>query len=752
MRHLGWILDLYPKDDQMIVWLKRPDGTCVRLTDSQEPRIYVGGDSGDLLDLADRPFMKECRFTEKYERPGDESRSKVLEIEVSSEREASNLARRIRRFGSYSKFRLYNVDIPFAQMYLYEKNLFPLALVEAEQAANGTVHWNLRDSREASDYPLPPLRKVRLHANTKKTRKIERFDDELDSISIRDGDGGGVILGIDSGDEAEKLHRLVEAFHEIDPDIVLTDGGDSFVFPYLARRAAHHGVLDGLILGREKSPLRVYELQGHSYFSYGKISYRQTAARLLGRLHVDETNTLVSSDCGLEGLFEVARTCIIPLQRASRSTIGTSMTSLQLYHAVKQGILIPWNKSEPEEFKNGNELVVADRGGFIFEPKVGIHDDVGELDFSSLYPTIMLKKNLSGETVRCRCCPDSANRVPELDWNICERWNGIVPRSLDSLLQKRAQYKRLKKEASDPSTRLRYDQRQAALKWILVCSFGYLGFKNARFGKIDAHIATCAFARDLLRRAVEVAESKGFRLVHGIVDSMWLKKSHATTEEYEEVCADIQRQLDFTISFEGRYKWIVFLNSRVDPRVPVLNRYYGLLEDGTLKVRGIDLRRHDTPEIVRRCQSDMLAVLSEANNSHEFASLIPKAWKVLDGYVSLLRTGRAELKDLVIEKNLSKMPNEYTNQVLQAIAAKQLIEEGKKIHAGQHIGYIITRNKSNIPENRALSAELADQDTNYDSEAYVKLLLSSAMGLFPSGSNLPGSIMGQFNHTRMTTL
>jgi DNA polymerase elongation subunit (family B) len=137
---------------------------------------------------------------------------------------------------------------------------------------------------------------------------------------------------------------------------------------------------------------------------------------------------------------------------------------------VKADVLIPWNKNEPEEWKNGNELIVADRGGFIYEPRFGLHESVGELDFSSLYPTIMRNMNLSGETVRCTCCLNSTNRVPELGWNICERWDGIVPRSLDILLRKRLLYKKYKNEASDPPTRLRYDQRQAALKWILVCS------------------------------------------------------------------------------------------------------------------------------------------------------------------------------------------------------------------------------------------------------------------------------------------
>src|SRR5207247_2285280 len=170
------------------------------------------------------------------------------------------------------------------------------------------------------------------------------------------------------------LLSLVETFNEIDPDIVVTEGGDSFIFPYLARRAYKNGMLNRLVLGRDPSPLRVYEVQGHSYFSYGKILYRETAARLLGRLHIDGHNAFISADCGLEGLFEISRTCIIPIQRASRATIGTNMTSLQLYHAFKKEVLIPWNKNQPEELKDSEELVNADRGGFIYGPATGIQE------------------------------------------------------------------------------------------------------------------------------------------------------------------------------------------------------------------------------------------------------------------------------------------------------------------------------------------------------------------------------------------
>jgi len=706
----------------MVIWLKKTDGSCVRLTDPWKPKIHVGGSYRDLLDLACRPGLEDAIFVERYEKAGDRERSRVLEVEVDGDREAVGLARQLEQFGRYSRFRFYDIDVPSPQMYLYRRGLFPLAFVEVEETGRG-VSWTLKDSRESIDYQLPPLKEVSFEIKTEKIRKIRSFDDKLASLHFTRNEKE--ILALDSGDEIDKILGLVEAFRVEDPDVIMTHGGDSFIFPYIARRSQELGILDQLILGRDISPLRVYEVQGHSYFSYGKILYRETAARLLGRLHVDQRNAYVSADCGLEGLFEVSRTCIMPIQRASRATIGTNMTSLQLYHAVKRDVLIPWNKNQPEELKNSGELVTADRGGFIYQPEIGIHDHVGELDFASLYPTIMTQKNLSGETVNCTCCPNSSNRVPELEFNICERSAGIVPLSLKILLDKRSRYKAAKKAAVDEESKTLYDQRQSALKWILVCSFGYLGFKNARFGKIDAHIATCAFSRKILREATALAEARGFTLVHGIVDSFWLRKQEATRGEYEDLCKAIRDKLRLPISFEGVYSWIVLLSSKTDSKIGVLNRYYGIFEDGTLKVRGIDLRRHDTPEIVRQCQTEMLEILIKARDSSEFRLLIPSALKVLEKFVGSLRDGTVPLENLVIVRNLSKNPDEYTHQVPQAIAARHLVAHGGSVHAGQQVSYILTSDRTRT----ALPPEVVSADTVYDSERYVDLLCSSTANL-----------------------
>ncbi len=725
MKHLGWILDIYHKPRHMVVWLKKQDGTRVRLTDRWKPRIHVGGDLQDLADLACKSYVKQCRFVEKYERAGDLDKSRVLEIAAENDREATNLANRIQSEHNNSRFRLYDVDVPSPQVYFYEKDLFPLALVEAEERGDD-IRWSLRDSRQILDYNLPPLRKINIEVKTKRTGKTPTFADKIGTIKIKRDNGDSFEL--DSEREQDNILDLVYFFKKEDPDIVTTKGGDSFIFPYLTRRAKENNILDKLVLGREPSPLHVYEVQGHSYFSYGKILYKDQAARLFGRLHIDEHNAFISADCGLEGLFEISRTCIIPLQRASRATIGTNMTSLQLYHAVKKQVMIPWNKNQPEKWKDSQEIVDADRGGFIFGPSTGTHDNIGELDFTSLYPTIMRDENLSGETVNCKCCPDSPHRVPELDYRVCTQHLGIVSESLDSLLKRRLAYKKLKPELIDKQTRDRINRRQSALKWILVCSFGYLGFKNARFGKIDAHIATCAFSRQIIGHAVKLAQEQGFRIVHGIVDSMWLLKPEATDSDYETLTALLRKKIDIPLSYEGRYKWIVFLNSKTEQQSQVLNRYYGIFQNKTLKIRGVDLRRHDTPGIVRECQDRIFSVLSEAENTGELKARVPRVLEIIRESVSRLEKGDVLIEDLVITRSLSKNPDDYSHSVPQAIAAQHLKNNEGSVQAGQQVSYILTLDKNNS-ETTATPLVLAGPETVYDPERYVDILISSAANL-----------------------
>src|SRR2546422_2455258 len=125
----------------------------------------------------------------------------------------------------------------------------------------------------------------------------------------------------------------------------------------------------------------------------------------------------------------------------------------------------------------------------------------------------------------------------------------------------------------------------------------------------------------------------------------------------------------------------------------------------------------------------MLDIFTRARDSSEFRLLIPRALRVLEGFVFLLRERSVPLEDLVIVRNLNKNPNEYTHQVPQAIAARHLVTQGGSVHAGQQVSYILTYYQAHTAERMALPPEVAAESTVYDSERYVDLLCSSAANL-----------------------
>jgi DNA polymerase-2 len=445
---------------------------------------------------------------------------------------------------------------------------------------------------------------------------------------------------------------------------------------------------------------------------------------------VDRQNSFIAAEAGLAGLIEQARVAKVPLQHMARTTTGTGITSMQLEAAHREGILIPYRKHEPEEFKTAWELLQTDQGGLVFAPILGYHDHVGELDFASMYPTIMTRFNISPETVNCSCCVhDPAARVPEIGHHTCRRRQGLVPRVLVPLLEKRARYKRLMAAAVDPHTRYLLDQRQTALKWLLVVSFGYLGYKNARFGRIEAHESVTAYSRDVLLQAKETAEAGGFRMLHAIVDSLWLHKPAATRCDYEELARAITARTGLSIVLEGLYRWIGFLPSRVNPRMPVPNQFVGVFETGAMKMRGLEVRRSDAPPIVKQAQADLLHCLAEARSVAELRALVPEALEIIRAYRAYLREGCARLDELVIAKSVSQDPREYQHRTRTAIAAHDLLAHGVRLQPGETIHYVITDATAPFAADRVRAAATMDGACGYDAPAYEDLIVKAVLAI-----------------------
>src|SRR6478736_1583401 len=726
----GWLFDAYTLNGNMIFWIKKTNSTMIRVVDKRwNHKIYVASDKSLLKSIIENneilSMVKEYNFLSKFELVTDTKRSQVLEMELKDSTYTLKLAEKIERLGRFGQFRLYNVGILPEQSYFYEHDIV-LHMKCKVHVSNSKLNWvGKEDNVWSTEYKLPLFDNVRLKVYPKvKEGKIPRFTDSIALVSIQNCGGIKDIIHI-QGTEIDILYQLVKEIKKINPDFILTEDGDSFTFPYLRYRSEINQV--DLILDREGVPLYRPKRDGISYFSYGKIYFKPLAAKLFGRVHIDTDNSFVLNESGLQGLYELARICRLPLHAASRASIGKCMSSLQFYNAMIKDILIPWKPTLAEHPKSLGDLLIADRGGLIFEPIVGVHEKVAELDFVSLYPNIMFKENISAETVICNCCSYSKLRVPELlNYHICEKRRGIVPISLEILLKKRAIYKNKKNATTDPNLKKIFGARQTALKWVLVTSFGYLGFNNAKFGRIDAHIAVCAFDRQILLQAIRIAERHGFGILHAIVDSIWIYKKKEK-DKYESNCLKlkdaIEQETGFDISLEGVFKWIAFLPSKSNDMAGVPNRYFGVYEDGTLKIRGIESRRHDTPSFLSNYQQIILNIMAEANNVRDTRRILPMIKDVFQMHIRQLKERKVPLDELIFTKRISKNSNEYENRnTIENNALSRLCEEGKSLKAGQILKYIITDYYRRNSKKRSLPVELVNSQTSYDVKRYCELL------------------------------
>ncbi len=732
----GWLLDVYQaEDDKMAICFRENGGDFQILKKEYIPEFYVYGSRKRLRDLKSRAedwdLVIGWGFEEKRVRLRDLEKSTVLSIECGSMDKVLRIARRIENLGGYRDFHIYNLDIPYPQSYLHKHDLFPLARVECESVFDPS--FELLDSARSTSFDLPSLSSAYLSVSSRDDDYSTSFGSEIGEICLRAEDKEPII--VEGFSEREKILKLTNAIKKHDPDIIFTKGGDSWTIPYLHKRAKKHNIRDKLILGRTPKPISEKEWNGTSFSSYGQVYYKPSPNYLKGRIHIDTKNSFIYEKCGLQGLIELARITRTPLQRTARSSIGTSMTNLQLYWAHKNDVLIPWRKKEAEDFKNAWKLLKADRGGLIYEPEIGIHKNVAEIDFSSFYPTMMKKYNISPETVLCDCCPDSEQKVPELEYNICKERKGLIPQVLKPILEKREEYKKLMKEVENQQQRQIYDKRQSSLKWVLVTCFGYLGYKNARFGRIEAHEAVTAYARKNLKKATEVVERNGFEAIHGIVDSLWIKKPKFGKNEISKICDQVEKETGLPIGLEDIYRWIAFPSSKESDNIPATNRYYGVLKNGEFKAKGLAMNRRDTPYLIEKAQKEMLDKVTDLDISNpepgEKAVL-----SIVKKYVKQIKKKIINPEKLAIKKKLSRNPDSYRNHNRTVEAAKQLSKAGPDLHAGQTVKYIVTDAKADKPKFRVEPIQLLERQEKYDSDWYCEKLIDAAEEILdPFGYN-----------------
>ncbi len=704
----GWLLDIFPSEKGLTVWVLGADGKRQALHHDFPVSFYAAGPAPQLRELWKWLLLQpeNPKLAREERRDLFLGNIPVLSVGLAFPSDLPLLFNRTSQ--AFPNLTYYDADIPISLRYAACFGVFPLADCQIEMAPQGHIlDIHATQSPWELDLPLPPLTVFGMepecdpfHATPTKIfiqTPQARFSLNLEPARA-------FMIGL----------RALLIRH--DPDLLLTTWGDTWLLPLLLQMSKDTGI--DLPLNRDADQA-IKHRDARTYHAYGQVIHRGRQVLLAGRWHIDIHNAVMYHDYGLEGIWELARVTALPVQTVARVSPGTGISSMQIVTALKEGVLVPWHKQQAEHTKSIMDLIRSDMGGLVYQPTIGLHKDVAEIDFISMYPSVMARFNISPETIR----PGIRDKETNLPATSSDQ--GLIPKTLEPLLKKRIAIKMQLLTMSKWDMRYKvYKAQSAAHKWLLVTCFGYLGYKNARFGKIEAHEAVTAYGREVLLRAKEAAEDMGFTVLHMYVDGLWIQKPGSNkVQDFQPVLDEILNRTGLPIALDGIYRWISFLPSRLNNKVPVANRYFGVFQSGEIKCRGIELRRHDTPKFISEIQNEALELLARSPDADHISEYLPKVQSLMERKLHDLKHHRTPLEKLIVRQTLSRPVSEYRVPSPASVAARQLEAAGKFLRPGQTVRFIYTLGDPSV---RAWDLEGSLDPKMVDIHVY-KTLLNRAM-------------------------
>jgi len=674
-------------DGRVLEWEAMVDGAVVTEYDDYTPRFYGVPRSPD----GDIDLTKLRRIYENHpdvvtteivsRRPGfRRNGEEVLAVDVTHVDRVTPLARQARQLSEYpiGDLACFNVDFSREFRYCLENDIDPT--------------------------PASELSTLRLSVPI-----TETTGDAYTELSV---DGETI-----AGSTEDILTAVQAAVDERDPDILVCS--TSQIIPTLYEMATSAGV-DDFSLSRWPNVDYQQLASQSTYSSYGRLGHSPARYNVPGRAIIDESNTFFYGETNLDGVLDLVSRSKKPIQELAWASIGNVLTAIQICEAHDRGVLVPWNSWRHEFYKPMGTLHDADRGGFIFAPEVGLHEDVHELDFSSLYPNIICTRNVSPDVIRCECHRDRDD-VPGLGYSICDQ-QGYLVDVLQPIIDARDEIKaaiRREQQQDEPDQErlAELEGRSGALKWILVACFGYQGFSNAKFGRIECHEAINAFAREILLTAKQQIEAGGWRVIHGIVDSIWVTPDPDVDDNQREdldvLANEITESVEIRLEHEAHYDWVAFVPQR-ESTAGALTKYFGKVAgEDEFKIRGIEARQRSTPSFVEDVQRECLDRLDATRSPAAVLGYLQDA-------IERLHAEAVPVEQLVERNCVSKPLDGYSQNTQNVAALKRARDQGLAVHPGQDIEYVVVDDEKTSRERVALAHEEIE---SYDPPYYETQLV-----------------------------
>jgi DNA polymerase elongation subunit (family B) len=415
----------------------------------------------------------------------------------------------------------------------------------------------------------------------------------------------------------------------------------------------------------------------------------------------------------------MADVCKVPIQYIFLRGQGIKIFSAVVYNASKRNQIIM-----TQESLEGDSSY---EGAIVLPPKIGMYLDqpIAVLDFNSLYPSNMIAFNLSPDTLVYVKTYDAKGKkigqegvdsvegykIDEIGYDtydddknptgrvICgfvqpkaddPRTVGVLPMTLDILLKKRKETRKMMETLDDDAQIAVLNGLQLAYKVVANSVYGQCGSRTSPIRKMEVAACTTAAGRDRIYFAKGIVEKEfGGDVIYGDTDSIFIK--FATTDLAESIALGQKSAARITELCRRPYK-IEYEKTMFPFILFCRKRYVGMLYETDVtkcyrKTMGVALKRRDNAPIVKDVFGGALDILMEKRD------IRPAQEFVKEMLVKVLKN-ELPLEKYIVTKQLR---DDYKNpgQIAHRVLADRMEERdpGTAPQVGDRLAYVYVANR-----------------------------------------------------------
>ena len=715
-----WLLDITQEVDkhppEIWLWGIDQEGRRVLLVDRRFEHYFIAIVNDPRVEkrIASIAGVSRVSLTERkyYGRPVN------AVVVYCHPKEVDKVAKRVSNVSGVTN--ILEQDYRYSQRYLIDNNLSPSAwhvfrvrrLREVKAQVDAVYEVVEYIGRE--DAPPPDL-------------KILAFDcvyfsevasplpdrDPVVAIAIATTDSVEVL----TGKEGEILDYFVKKIQEVDPDIIASFKGNRFHWPYLLKRAEIRKIklhIDRRGGEPHQSLYGHFSIAGRAHFDLFdvveewqdvKVKTLDNMAKYLRLLPQDyepmtevDIRDLWRTPEGQQQVVQAFRTYAELILKITQEVLPfaielSKLVGLPLDHVMTAATgfrveaylqRIAYRLKELAPPRVSERIYVKYRGGLVMAPKPGLYENIIFYDFSAMYPSLMMKYNLSPDTFiePSEEVPEGEfYEAPEVHHKFRKKPTGLIPLALKHLLKMRKSIKnKLSKVTQDSIEYRLLKNQEKAVKVVTNAMYGYMGWSGARWFKREVSEATAAFGRATITRAIELAKQIGFEVIYSDTDSICVKGNEKKAAKFVQL---IKKELGMEIKEDKRYTRALFTEAK--------KRYAGLLPDGTLDVVGLEVVRGDWSNVAKKVQEDCIRVLLQTKSPQ---AVIDR----LRGWIERIKNKQVKFQDFIFWKSITRRLEDYEARAPHVVVAQELVRRGWRISVGDKVGYVVVKGSGRLYE------------------------------------------------------